>query len=228
MRSQTKPIMELNSNEIVQFDVGGRLFKTSRSLIDTHEGTMLARLVSDTWQEDPTKPVFIDRDGDMFAQVLNYLRYGSISLPITVSKDMFLRDLDFYGILPVEGSVKTASEAWAIEVDNRHKEIDTLEAEKKDLEAKRLCLVLKDDIDLLANYCASEYIRKIYKVYIYNPETSKQQMEDQERLWNAAVQVYRNGESNETFQKSLSKFGLRLQEINDYHQYYYDLKISLL
>ena len=64
--------MKLNSNEIVQFDVGGRLFKTSRSLIDKHEGTMLARLVSDTWQEDPTKPVFIDRDGDIFAQVLNF------------------------------------------------------------------------------------------------------------------------------------------------------------
>ena len=220
--------MELNSNEIVQFDVGGRLFKTSRSLIDEHEGTMLARLVSDTWQEDPTKPVFIDRDGDMFAQVLNYLRYGSISLPITVSKDMFLRDLDFYGILPVEGSVKTASEAWAIEVDNRHKEIDTLEAEKKDLEAKRLCLVLKDDIDLLANYCASEYIRKIYEVNIYNPVTNKQQMEDQERLWNACT-----GGSEETFQKSLSKFGLRLQGVKEYKNlaglaYQYDLEISLL
>ena len=60
--------------EIVQFDVGGRLFKTSRSLIDKHEDTMLARLVSDTWQEDPTKPVFIDRNGDIFAHVLDYLR----------------------------------------------------------------------------------------------------------------------------------------------------------
>eukprot|EP00584_Thalassiosira_punctigera_P018591 CAMPEP_0172560736 /NCGR_PEP_ID=MMETSP1067-20121228/89984_1 /TAXON_ID=265564 ORGANISM="Thalassiosira punctigera, Strain Tpunct2005C2" /NCGR_SAMPLE_ID=MMETSP1067 /ASSEMBLY_ACC=CAM_ASM_000444 /LENGTH=63 /DNA_ID=CAMNT_0013350597 /DNA_START=12 /DNA_END=199 /DNA_ORIENTATION=+ len=55
--------------QTVQFDVGGRLFKTARSLIDQHEGTMLARLVSDTWQEDPTKAVFIDRSGDIFAHV---------------------------------------------------------------------------------------------------------------------------------------------------------------
>ena len=222
--------MELNSNEIVQFDVGGRLFKTSRSLIDEHEGTMLARLVSDTWQEDPTKPVFIDRDGDIFAQVLNYLRYGSITLPDKMVKDMFLRDLDFYGILPVEGSVKTASEAWAIQVDNRHKEIETLETEKKDLEAKRLCLVLKDDIDLLANYCASEQLLyvSIFSFPLGSSTQPSQQMKDQKRLWNAAVHVHRTGESNETFQKSLSKFGLRLQEINERNRYWYELKISLL
>jgi hypothetical protein len=40
---------------------------------------MLARIVSDTWQEDPTKPVFIDRNGSTFDLVLDYLRYGSIT-----------------------------------------------------------------------------------------------------------------------------------------------------
>ncbi|KAL7532196.1 hypothetical protein ACHAWF_004051, partial [Thalassiosira exigua] len=43
---------------------------------------MLSPLVSDTCQDDPTVPVFIDRDGDIFAQaMLNYLRYGSVILP---------------------------------------------------------------------------------------------------------------------------------------------------
>ena len=69
------------SPKSVQFDVGGKLFKTSRSLIDRHESTVLARLASDMWLQDPTKPVFIDRDGDIFGHVLNYLRYGSIVLP---------------------------------------------------------------------------------------------------------------------------------------------------
>jgi hypothetical protein len=102
--------------EFIQFDVGGRIFKTSRSLIDQHEDTMLARLVSDTWQEDPNKSVFIDRNGDTFSHILDYLRYGSIDLPITISKAMFLRDLDFFGIVPEEGSVKSASEAWALKL----------------------------------------------------------------------------------------------------------------
>jgi len=43
----------------------------------------------------------------VFAHILDYLRYGSISLPLNVSKDMFLRDMDFFGIVPEEGTVKT-------------------------------------------------------------------------------------------------------------------------
>lgn len=34
------------------------------------------KLVSDTWMEDREKVVFIDRSGDIFAFVLEYLRYG--------------------------------------------------------------------------------------------------------------------------------------------------------
>ena len=85
------PHYQYMSNGIVQ---GGWLFKTSRSHINQNEvTTMLARLVSETWQEDSTKPVFVDRDGDIFAQVLNYLRYGSIILPNTIEKTMNLEGL---------------------------------------------------------------------------------------------------------------------------------------
>ena len=61
----------------VKFNVGGKHFEVSRALIDGHaEDTVLVKLVSDTWNEDPSKAVFIDRDGDIFAHILNYLRYG--------------------------------------------------------------------------------------------------------------------------------------------------------
>ena len=60
----------------VKFNVGGKHFEVSRALIDEHADSMLRRLVSDTWNEDPSKAVFIDRDGDIFAHILNYLRYG--------------------------------------------------------------------------------------------------------------------------------------------------------
>ena len=60
----------------IKFNVGGRHFEVSRDLIDTHSETMLGKLVSDVWQEDPEQEVFIDRDGDIFAHVLDYLRYG--------------------------------------------------------------------------------------------------------------------------------------------------------
>lgn len=62
--------------ENVKFNVGGKHFEVSRALIDSHAESVLGKLVSDTWYEDPNKAVFIDRDGDIFAQILNYLRYG--------------------------------------------------------------------------------------------------------------------------------------------------------
>ena len=45
-----------------------------------------------------TSNLHVDRDGDIFAEVLNYLRYGSIVLSVNMLKRMFLRDLDYYGI----------------------------------------------------------------------------------------------------------------------------------
>ena len=44
--------------------------------MEKHSETMLGKLVSEAWQSDPEEPVFIDRDGDISALVLNYLRYG--------------------------------------------------------------------------------------------------------------------------------------------------------
>ena len=65
-----------DATETVKFNVGGRHFEVSRALIDSHLDTVLGKLVSDTWHDDPDKAVFVDRDGDIFAQILNYLRYG--------------------------------------------------------------------------------------------------------------------------------------------------------
>ncbi|KAL3778352.1 hypothetical protein HJC23_013812 [Cyclotella cryptica] len=88
------------SFETVTFDVGGKICKVSREIIDENPYSMLAHLTDLEWS-----PIFIDRDGDVFAQVLNYLRYGRITLPITIPKDMFLQELEFYGIVPGEGTI---------------------------------------------------------------------------------------------------------------------------
>jgi hypothetical protein len=159
---------------------------------------MLARIVSDTWQEDPTKPVFIDRNGSTFDLVLDYLRYGSITLPMTVSKDKFLRDMNFYGIVHTEGTVKTSSEAWVAQVDNRLNAIKTLVAEKTHVE-------LVNDIDLLANHCADQYLlggRRVWLGYTHDNATGK-------KLYGAASSSLRVYKYKEIFLNSLSKFGLR-------------------
>ncbi|KAL7533678.1 hypothetical protein ACHAWF_004585, partial [Thalassiosira exigua] len=88
--------------------VGGSSRCLAPSSIDIRD-TMLGRLVSDAWQEDPEEAVFIDRNGDTFAYVLDYLRYGSIDLPITVPKATFDREIDYYGIRSVEGTINGES-----------------------------------------------------------------------------------------------------------------------
>ena len=60
----------------IKFNVGGRHFEVSRDLLEGHSETMLGKLVSEAWQADPEERIFIDRDGDKFAHVLDYLRYG--------------------------------------------------------------------------------------------------------------------------------------------------------
>ncbi|KAL7548394.1 hypothetical protein ACHAWF_016834, partial [Thalassiosira exigua] len=99
----------------VKLNVGGKHFEVSRALIDEHSNTMLERLVSDTWNKNPDKTVFIDRDSDIFAHILNYLRYGSIEIPINLPRTMFDRELDYYGISMRNGIIDQESVAKVID-----------------------------------------------------------------------------------------------------------------
>ena len=83
------------------FNVGGKHYEIS--VTDQKPESMLPKLIS--WNRHPSKPIFIDRDGDIFGHVLNYLRYGSIELPASLPRAMFERELDFYGISAEEGHI---------------------------------------------------------------------------------------------------------------------------
>jgi hypothetical protein len=86
----------------VKFNVGGVYYEASRALIECNPDTMLARLISDTWQNDPDATIFIDRDGEQFRHVLSYMRDKKVHLPVNVSKAAFLQDLDYFGFVDVE------------------------------------------------------------------------------------------------------------------------------
>jgi hypothetical protein len=80
------------------FDVGGKIYKVSRSLLQAHPDTMLARIASETWQSDSSQTIFIERDNERFRYCLDYLRDGSVDLPMTVSKEALLKDFEYFGI----------------------------------------------------------------------------------------------------------------------------------
>lgn len=81
----------------VQLDVGGTVYKVSRSLIESFPNTLLHRLISKTWCIDPDATIFIDRNGDRFQYVLDYMRDKEVHLPLSVAKTAMLRDLEFFG-----------------------------------------------------------------------------------------------------------------------------------
>ena len=102
-----------SSAETVMFDVGGKIYKVSHSLLEQHSETVLAKLVDDKWlaDSDKGKPVFIDRNGIAFEYVLDYLRYGSVELPPNIMMSTVTRELDYYGIDIVEDTIKQDSPA---------------------------------------------------------------------------------------------------------------------
>jgi hypothetical protein len=98
-----RPTVQLEENQLVDqkvvtFDVGGTIYRVSRTLLDSHPDTMLARLASDTWNTGNGEAIFIERNGTRFECVLDYLRDGSVSVPLSVSKEALKTDLGYYGV----------------------------------------------------------------------------------------------------------------------------------
>jgi hypothetical protein len=90
----------------VNLNVGGTHYEVSRTVLESQPESMLASLVSDRWNNhgdettgnNEAKAIKVDRNGFRFQFVLDYLRDGTVSLPLTVSKDALLLDFAYFGI----------------------------------------------------------------------------------------------------------------------------------
>jgi hypothetical protein len=88
-------------NEIIELNVGGSQYTTSRTTIMSCPDSMLARMISGFIQTatDSNGRIFIDRDGPLFRHILNYLRDKRLNLPDNFSEYAQLRqEADFYRI----------------------------------------------------------------------------------------------------------------------------------
>ena len=48
--------------ESAKFNIGGHRYEVSRSILESHPDTMLAKIASDQWQKDPESEIFVDMD----------------------------------------------------------------------------------------------------------------------------------------------------------------------
>ncbi|XP_038617095.1 BTB/POZ domain-containing protein KCTD3 [Tachyglossus aculeatus] len=90
------------SAEIVQLNVGGTRFSTSRQTLmwipDSFFSSLLSGRISTL--RDETGAIFIDRDPTAFAPILNFLRTKELDLR-GVSINVLRHEAEFYGITPI-------------------------------------------------------------------------------------------------------------------------------
>ena len=92
-----------HKRKIISFNIGGRIFATSRETIANDEFCMLNVMLkhepSMSSTRDESGAIFIDRDPTYFQYVLNYLRNGIVDLPPEKFKlNAILREAEFYQI----------------------------------------------------------------------------------------------------------------------------------
>lgn len=93
-----------DQNEIIELNVGGFNYTTSRTTILSYPDSMLCRMISGQipTATDSKKRIFIDRDGPIFRHILNFLRDKTLNIPENFNEYSQLRqEADFYQIEPI-------------------------------------------------------------------------------------------------------------------------------
>ncbi|KAM9514341.1 LOW QUALITY PROTEIN: SH3KBP1-binding protein 1 [Guaruba guarouba] len=88
--------------EVVQLNVGGKRFSTSRQTLTWIPDSFFSSLLSGriSTLKDETGAIFIDRDPAAFAPILNFLRTKELD-PRGLSPALLLHEAQFYGITPL-------------------------------------------------------------------------------------------------------------------------------
>lgn len=93
-----------DKNEIIELNVGGFNYTTSKTTILSYPDSMLGRMISGQMPtaKDANQRIFIDRDGPIFRHILNFLRDKTLNIPENFDEYAQLRqEADFYQIEPI-------------------------------------------------------------------------------------------------------------------------------
>ncbi|KAA6383007.1 MAG: hypothetical protein EZS28_021470 [Streblomastix strix] len=99
-----KPGSANNNEEILELNVGGKVFTTLRKTLVQNKDSVLAQLCTGKNQQarDKDGRIFIDRSPKTFALILEYLRTDvlPIAFSTTAQEKEFQKDLEFYSLGP--------------------------------------------------------------------------------------------------------------------------------
>ncbi|ELU09512.1 hypothetical protein CAPTEDRAFT_85772, partial [Capitella teleta] len=96
------------SAEIVKLNVGGKWFSTTRPTLFAREGSLFQDMLmmEDHHLENQPGYFFIDRDGELFRFILNYLRSGELTCPKHFTEHEQLRkEAEFYRLYELASDI---------------------------------------------------------------------------------------------------------------------------
>lgn len=99
-----------NKDDIVEFNVGGTIYTTTRMTINSCPDSMLACMINGSLPNacDLNNRIFIDRDGPLFRFILNFLRDKSLKLPENFAEySQLYSEANFYRIEPIMHQLET-------------------------------------------------------------------------------------------------------------------------
>ena len=235
-----------DKTKVVKFNVGGSRYEVAKSLLEANPDTMLTRMASEQWHDDPVAEIFIERDGERFRFCLDYLRDGKILLPITIRKEAVLEDLEYYNIevqdvniveYDAQGKIDLCSRAMFKGYQGLKEEMDSILGEIQQMEIRRDGLDLA--MEVYAHLAQSTLNSSIRRTVCYSNSDISQneirisryalikgchkredEIEELERMWNACLRHRLSDDS--PAKEYFRRLGLILVEMkND------DLKVSL-
>ena len=96
---------EIHKDTIVELNVGGVAYTTTENTLCRYPDSMLAKMFSGNMRpgmKDSHGRFVIDRDGDLFAVILQYLRTGGLYIPLqlrtAMDYDAMLFEANYYGL----------------------------------------------------------------------------------------------------------------------------------
>ena len=200
----------------VQFNVGGSVYKISRSLLDSNANSMFSRSASEEWQKDKESEIFIERDGSIFRFVLSYMRDGKVFLPITESKEAVLAELEYYGIeVPDEDQINDSNTRQAICISSLQEAVKEFE---ETCRKKKACMenVEREYKDRLKNVeleyrCSKFALDIVSKIDVASEEiTIDFNDEDKHKNVWQLLKMHKDDEIKKMVDKYLSSVGLKL------------------
>eukprot|EP00927_Polykrikos_kofoidii_P034421 TRINITY_DN29219_c0_g1_i1.p1 TRINITY_DN29219_c0_g1~~TRINITY_DN29219_c0_g1_i1.p1 ORF type:complete len:261 (-),score=22.55 TRINITY_DN29219_c0_g1_i1:127-876(-) len=84
--------------DVITIICGSRKFQILERTIRSKGRTVLLDMLEDPGRKDKTAPIYAEGDCERFRHILDWYRFGSLKIPMSISLDEMQRECAFYGL----------------------------------------------------------------------------------------------------------------------------------